>query len=159
MDMILSLFRSLALVGSTAFSRPYCHLLLLLSYPYALPLLLSHLYLLFLSPLGSFVSSRCHPSSSSISVVRHCWERERDRAREKERRRERERACVCVETALSLSCGQMEDGAAATSLLLFCSACHWLKGIVFFILSVSTSIYFPLSKLTSICDGVSKKKD
>lgn len=95
MDMILSLFHSLALVGSTAFSRP-CRHLLLLSYPYALPLLPSHPYLLFLSPLGSFVSSRCHPSSSSISVVRQCWERERGTEQEKKRgEKERESMCVC----------------------------------------------------------------
>lgn len=112
---------------------------------------------LFSFSFGSFVSSRRHPYSPSISLVHRCWESEGESERERERARELVCVRVCVESALSLSCGQMEDGATATSLLVFCAACHRLKGAL--TLSVFSSIHSPVPELALICDGLSKKKD
>lgn len=76
------------------------------------------------------------------------------RGKERERE-ERARAgvYVCVESALSLSCGQMEDGAA--SLLVLRSACHRLKGA----LGVFSSGRSLVPELTPICDTSSDKKE
>ncbi len=102
-------------------------------YHYALPLSLSHPYPFFSLPLAhSLAPAVILPPPPSL--VLRCWERESERERAREREMRRESMCVCVESALSLSCGQMEDGAAATSLLLLCSACHRLKGTLFFTL-------------------------
>lgn len=156
--MILSLFFSLALVGSIACCRPRCHLLLLLLLSTTTPSLFHCLTQpLFSFSFGSFVSSRRHPYSPSISLVHRCWESEGESKRERERARELVCVRVCVESALSLSCGQMEDGATATSLLVFCAACHRLKGAL--TLSVFSSIHSPVPELALICDGLSKKKD
>lgn len=121
-------------------------------YHYTIPLSLSHPNPFSLSP-----SAHLLVPAVILTPPPSRWCIAAGRARERERARELVCVRVCVESALSLSCGQMEDGATATSLLVFCAACHRLKGAL--TLSVFSSIHSPVPELALICDGLSKKKD